>query len=272
MSRRSITVNENARLIDLISTMDRKGLNSVYFVKKKRKNTMEIISKKAILDAIFCVKIKEIEEYEKALSSLKVKDIMDISSVRIAPNTYVYKAAAIMANEMATHAPIVSHDKIIGTITQTGILKYLFSKKLIRRLLSEKNLPALTSVMKKKIRIVTPDTYIKDAVSVMRSSNVNCVLVLEDDILAGIFTQNDFLHDSVINPQILCKGIVRKVMSKPVFTISSDKTIIDAVSYMVQKGHHHLVVVNGEEIIGILNQTDLFRVLSPFYKDLFQKS
>lgn len=61
--------------------------------------------------------------------------------------------------------------------------------------------------------------------------------------------------------------VVNEFMSSPVVTISSDTSLVDAVSVMVRKKIGNLVVVEKEKPLGILTEREILHYLS-LYKEL----
>ena len=80
-------------------------------------------------------------------------------------------------------------------------------------------------------------------------------MVNADDVLVGIVTADDLMAD-------LAETLpVSRVMSSPVHTLAPDAAAADAARAMRELRHHHLVVVEGDEIVGILSAFDLLRAV-----------
>jgi acetoin utilization protein AcuB len=52
---------------------------------------------------------------------------------------------------------------------------------------------------------------------------------------------------------------LQEIMSKPVQTIAPDANAVEAGARMRLRGIHHLVVVSGSEVLGVLSQRDIVR-------------
>ncbi len=60
---------------------------------------------------------------------------------------------------------------------------------------------------------------------------------------------------------------IRDIMSKPVFSVPADATIIDAVNLMVDKKIGSVLVKNGNEYVGILTERDILARVVAAQKD-----
>jgi len=107
-------------------------------------------------------------------------------------------------------------------------------------------------------KTVTPDMLVEQAAKLMIDSDVGSVLVVEDDNqLAGILTQTDFVH-IVAGQKPKDQTPILAYMSDTPVTISAQASVADAADLMVESGVHHLPVVDDDAgLIGIVTTTDL---------------
>ena len=52
---------------------------------------------------------------------------------------------------------------------------------------------------------------------------------------------------------------LQEVMSKPLVTTNPNATVTDAYDLMIQKNVRHLPVVDGDKLVGLLAERDVFR-------------
>lgn len=110
---------------------------------------------------------------------------------------------------------------------------------------------------------VLPEATIAEAAQVMLKAWASSVLVSGET--AGILTDRDLRW-------ILADGLapetpVHQVMSHPLKTLPVETPIYGASLFMVEENIHHLPLVQNDEIVGIITDTDLLRhqAKSPFY-------
>jgi acetoin utilization protein AcuB len=56
---------------------------------------------------------------------------------------------------------------------------------------------------------------------------------------------------------------ISKLMTRRLFTVSPEDTVETAVQHLRQRGVRHLLVLDGDELVGILSDRDLKRALQP---------
>jgi acetoin utilization protein AcuB len=116
---------------------------------------------------------------------------------------------------------------------------------------------------------VSPDLPIADALSLMRKEHIRRTPVTQDGKLIGIVSNEDLLNASPSPATslsvfemtyLLSKITVKDVMSKNVLTITEDMPIEEGARIMADNKIGGLPVVRGEELVGIITETDLFKV------------
>ena len=124
--------------------------------------------------------------------------------------------------------------------------------------------------MSHPVMSVAPDLPIMEALNMMKSKNIRRFPVVKDGKLVGIVAERDLLNASTaptttlsvweLNYQ-LSRIKVKDVMSKKVITVQEDASIEAAARIMTDKKVGGLPVMRGDELSGIITETDLFKVL-----------
>ena len=116
---------------------------------------------------------------------------------------------------------------------------------------------------------VRPDLAIVDALDMMKREHIRRMPVIKDGKLVGIVSEDDILHASPSQATtlsvwemnyLLSKITIKDVMSREVFTTTEDTPIEMAARVMVDKGVGGLPVMRGEHVVGIITETDLFKI------------
>jgi CBS domain-containing protein len=118
-------------------------------------------------------------------------------------------------------------------------------------------------VMSADLFTVEPMTTIIQAVRVMSKARVGSVLVLEDGVLLGIFTERDVLRafDQMHSDPARVSPISKGMTQNPV-TIGPNATVGEAMDRMLDGGFRHLPVMEGGTLVGIVSMRDLARSIS----------
>lgn len=116
---------------------------------------------------------------------------------------------------------------------------------------------------------ITPDMHIIDALNLMKRERIRRTPVIKDGKLIGIVSDKDLLNASPspatslsvweIN-YLLSKITVDEVMTKDVFFVTADTPIEEAARIMADNKIGGLPVIRGEHVVGIITETDLFKV------------
>lgn len=117
---------------------------------------------------------------------------------------------------------------------------------------------------------VEPDTSVTAALNFMRQNQVRRLPVLDKKgHLIGIVSEKDLLYASPspatslsvyeIN-YLLSKLTVKEVMTREVITVCDDCPLEEAARIMVDHRVGGLPVMREEELVGIITETDLFKV------------
>lgn len=100
-----------------------------------------------------------------------------------------------------------------------------------------------------------------DAISLMAEVNIGAVLVREDETIAGIFTERDYLQKIALKSRSSKNTSVREVMSSPVISAAPDDSVEHCLETMTSCRCRHLPVVEDDELLGIVSIGDLVKVI-----------
>lgn len=117
---------------------------------------------------------------------------------------------------------------------------------------------------------VTTDTSLKDAMALIRSKPFRHLPVVDSaGKLAGIVTEKSLVYASPTPATslsvfevdyILSRTTVGQVMQTPVITVGPDLPIEEAARKMVDHRIGCLPVVEDDKLVGIISDTDIFRI------------
>jgi predicted transcriptional regulator len=117
----------------------------------------------------------------------------------------------------------------------------------------------VSDVMNTDIASVPDTSSAVQAAAVILEKRVNSVVVKKGDETVGIMTDKDFVRLAALggNP----RGVTSN-MSTDLVTISPDADLNEAVNLMKEKEVRHLLVREGDKIIGIVSTKDINRALA----------
>ena len=127
------------------------------------------------------------------------------------------------------------------------------------------NMTAISGIIEDKgtlVLSVDEDTTVFNAISLMAEVNVGAVLVKNENELAGIFTERDYLQKIALKSLDSRKTPLKKVMSHPVITASPGDSVQQCMEVMTRCRCRHLPVVDhNDELLGIVSIGDLVKNL-----------
>ncbi|GAB4429580.1 MAG: CBS and ACT domain-containing protein [Chloroflexi bacterium OHK40] len=123
--------------------------------------------------------------------------------------------------------------------------------------------------MSRPVITVAPETPLHDALQLMRSERIRRAPVVAHGRLVGIVSMKDLLNASPSQATtlsvwelnyLLSKLTVEPIMTRTVHTVTEDAPIEEAARLMVDKRVGGLPVLRGGEVVGIITETDLFKL------------
>jgi acetoin utilization protein AcuB len=117
---------------------------------------------------------------------------------------------------------------------------------------------------------VNPDIPIQAALDLMKREKIRRMPVVKNGKMVGIVSDHDLLHASPSQATslsvwelnyLLSKITVEEVMTKEVISVTVDTPIEEAARCMADSKVGGLPVMEDGKLVGIITETDLFRVL-----------
>ncbi len=103
---------------------------------------------------------------------------------------------------------------------------------------------------------VAPDMTIEAALALMRQAGTDCVLVMRDQALVGIFTERDAVLKLV--GASLDGRTVADVMTPDPVVLRPDDSIAVALHKMAVGGFRHIPVIDGARPLAVVGAKDVF--------------
>ncbi|NJL93475.1 MAG: CBS domain-containing protein [Anaerolineae bacterium] len=124
---------------------------------------------------------------------------------------------------------------------------------------------------------VPRSTSLPDTDALMRQHNIRRLPVVDDyGKLVGIVSRSDVREAQPSDATtlsiyelnyLLAKLTVDRVMTHPVLTVTPETTVAEAASLMLEHKLGGLPVMNGAKVIGIITESDIFRMVVKLYAE-----
>lgn len=125
------------------------------------------------------------------------------------------------------------------------------------------NLNDLTAgdLMAKEVCFTTETVTVRDAICAMADKGVSCLIVEKQHAkdAYGIITQKDIVMEASEDWEAIKDLKVGELSTKPVISVQEGMGIKHVARLMRLSGIRRVVVFEGEKVVGVLSNTDIFR-------------
>ena len=119
-------------------------------------------------------------------------------------------------------------------------------------------------IMSRDVAAISPQSTVVSAVRIMSNNKISCLIVTDNGRLSGIVTETDILKKAVAGGNDFRKMIVEQIMSSPVRSIDHDLSVMETSKIMEAENIRRLVVLEQEQPVGIITQTDMVQALASY--------
>jgi signal-transduction protein with cAMP-binding, CBS, and nucleotidyltransferase domain len=116
---------------------------------------------------------------------------------------------------------------------------------------------SVAQVMRRELKKISHDAPVKEAAQRMKNERVGSLFVEKAGALVGIVTDTDVVRRGVADGSDLTKTQVQTIMTSPIATIESNRTMQDAHDMMGDLSVRHLGVTEKGQLVGIVSVRDL---------------
>ena len=190
------------------------------------------------------------EDYD--VSDTCVSEVMSSPVISIGPGESVLRAGQVMESRHIKRLPVVSHDELVGIVTQTD---------LVRVLTSFGTRQAVSEIMSTNVFGIGRKETAAGAAAIMASESISSVVIFDGSEVVGVFSERDFLKRIVAARKDPAETKVEEVMSSSVMSVGPEYTVFNAKKIMESTDVQRLAVVEGGEVLGIVTQTDIFMAI-----------
>jgi PAS domain S-box-containing protein len=183
---------------------------------------------------------------------MTVEHIMSTPVRSLPRNLSVLDASRIMEAENIRRLVIVEDERLVGILTQTDIVRVLTSYSMW------KNVEAL---MTSDVAAISTSATVKEAADVMASRDISCLVAMDNNTVAGIFTERDLLKRVIALKRNPSETILKNVISSPVVSVPSNYSIPSASKMMEKMKIRRLLVMDDQNLMGVVTQTDILKAI-----------
>lgn len=117
---------------------------------------------------------------------------------------------------------------------------------------------------------IAPDTIVYRALEIMVEKNVSALVVIENDILVGMFSEKDYARKVILKGKASKQTKIRDIMSENLITVSPSSSIDECMQLMTNNFIRHLPVLQDGQLLGIVSIGDVVKYIIDEQKFIIQ--
>ena len=106
---------------------------------------------------------------------------------------------------------------------------------------------------------IAPQATVYEALELMAAKNIGSLVVIEQERVAGMFTERDYARKVVLKGRSSKSTTVGELMTTDVLYVSPDDTIENCMALMTDKRLRHLPVMDSGKLVGLISIGDLVK-------------
>ena len=189
---------------------------------------------------------------EKNVADTKVSRIMSSPAQTINKDLSILEANRIMSEKGVRQLVVLEDDRLVGIITENDIVSASVSYGMWQ---------SVKQIMSSDVCCIQQSSTVEQAAEKMAKNKVSCLVVLKDKSVVGLFAERDLLKKVVAHSVDATATTVEQVMSSPVISAAPGCSVFLAGRIMETRDIRRLVIIDGQQLCGIVTQTDMFRLV-----------
>ena len=129
----------------------------------------------------------------------------------------------------------------------------------------------ICDAMTKKPVNVSPEMKITEIAQMMNKEHVGSMLVVKDNKLQGIITEQDIVRKMVAQDLKPGNTKASDIMHTDIISISPEEDIYEALVIMKKENIRHLPVMDEEKMIGFLTIKDILKIEPQLFEIMVEK-
>ena len=116
-------------------------------------------------------------------------------------------------------------------------------------------------IMQKNVITIQQDRTAYDASQILKEKKISFLIVMKDGKPSGIVSERDIVRKIAAEDLVSSSVVLEKIMSKKFRWVEPSTSIEDAVQKMLNNNIRRLVVLDEENLAGVVTQTNMTEFL-----------
>ncbi len=118
---------------------------------------------------------------------------------------------------------------------------------------------AIKDIMAVNVITMAPDASILQVAKLMSEMDLGSIVIVDGERPVGIITEADIVRRVIAEKRDSESTSVREVMSSPLFHVTPNTPLTDAMRIMAKSNIRRVVVLKNDSLVGIVTSRDILR-------------
>lgn len=106
---------------------------------------------------------------------------------------------------------------------------------------------------------LTETSSVYEALEVMMEKNISALVIMENAVLKGIFTERDYARKIILQGRLSKETLIKEVMTENPITVTMETSISECMNLITNRHIRHLPVVKDGVVIGMVSIGDVVK-------------
>ena len=116
-------------------------------------------------------------------------------------------------------------------------------------------------IMQKNVITINHDKTALDAAQILKEKEISFLVIIKDGKPSGIVSERDMVRKIAAEDKIASSTPLEEIMSRKFRWVKPDTTIEDAVQKMLNNNIRRLIVLDDDDLAGVITQTNMTEFL-----------
>ena len=115
----------------------------------------------------------------------------------------------------------------------------------------------IRDIMEKNVITIENDKTAQDAAKIIAEKDISFLVIMDDGKPQGVLSESDFVRKVVAEDKKSSEIKISEIMSYKFRSVGPTTTIENAIQKMLNNNIRRLLILDGENLVGVITQTDL---------------
>ncbi|MGH1566268.1 MAG: CBS domain-containing protein [Nitrosopumilus sp.] len=116
-------------------------------------------------------------------------------------------------------------------------------------------------IMEKNVITIEHEKTALDAATILKENEISFLVIMKDSKPIGIVSERDFVKKIAAKDLTASKIPLEEIMSKKFRWVEPNTSVEDAVQKMLNNNIRRLIVLEDEDLVGVITQTNMTEFL-----------